>query len=141
MMSTLRCSCGHAIQDVSIHRRHGDVFSAINDQDGVFSEAAARIAAFFAADTAGSRAEWLAEAGMGYAQRLSDENVIHDILAAWWLERVLRVSECGGCGRLWIQEQPKTSRYVAFSPDWRGMRSVLQSPIAREKESQTSALP
>ena len=132
-MSALRCSCGHRISNVSIHLRHGDIFSAINDQDGVFSEAAARIAAFCAAVQAGKRAEWRAGGGMEYTQRLEDEDVIHDILSAWWLERVLRVSECAGCGRLWIQEQPKTSRYVAFSPDWRGMRSILRSPVARQE--------
>lgn len=130
-MSNLRCSCGYVISDVLIpSETEGNL---LRQQDDVFSEAAAKIAAFCTAARAGKRGEWIASDLHEYAHDLPDEDVIHDILAAYWLERALRVCECGGCGRLWVQEQPGMNRYMAFSPDESGMRGILRSPFHKPK--------
>jgi hypothetical protein len=75
---------------------------------------------------AGRRTEWLTERfGERYPNDLSDGEVIADVLLSVLSERVLSITECGRCGRVWIQRKPQTNEYWSFAPDDPGPHAVL----------------
>ena len=127
-MSKMACLCGAVINNSLCPCPTEGWILRDQDQEGYYEGTSQDIAAFFAAIQSGRRSDWIAEYFTSqYPREVSEESIVHDIIAHHKRLLVLSVAECEQCGRLWVQRGPGVNQYRSYSPDEPGYAGLLQS--------------
>ncbi len=127
-MSKLLCRCGYSIVDQTDFLPHKAEVLGDQDSEQIWDAAAESVADFFARSSAEARSEWVTlhlHAREGAAA--DPASVVYQIMKRGPLRLGRTLYECASCGRLWLQAQPGENRWISYSPDEPGTRSVLRS--------------
>jgi|SRR6266508_477093 hypothetical protein len=122
-MSKLGCLCGAVIYDQTDNLPYKGKILRDQHTEQFYDEMLVRVNAFVAAIREGRREEWLASQMSALNPiRLSDDEIIHDLIFAFFLRYSLDIYQCETCGRIWIQEHPTSNHFRSFTPDatWEG---------------------
>jgi hypothetical protein len=115
-MSTLACSCSHAINDTGHPVPHKAAFvpdeNLLNFRNALITELALLVR--------GSETprEW-AERIFGPASvqaKLEPEDMLHDFLVGLEVRYMRDAYECIRCGRLWLQSPEAENEFLSFRP-------------------------
>jgi hypothetical protein len=132
-MSKLGCPCGNVIPDQTDYLPYkGHVLSDLHCDD-FFEWVVEQTQRYLEATREGRRGAWLIEEGFkqDYIDlKLSDSEVLHDLIYTRFLTLKRDMYECDMCGRLHVQAQ-NGPRFVAYGPDNGCFNAVLDAP-ARE---------
>lgn len=129
-MSMMTCRCGAVMSDVQTPCPTEGALLLRDQEREALEEAASRdVVAFLSAVHSGQRAAWIRDffsADPDYPTDLSDEDIVKDIIDLHDAKQMLRVSECGKCGRLWVQAAPGVNSYRCYTPEEPGYAAVLR---------------
>ncbi len=127
-MSTLGCRCGYTIRDDMYNLSYKGRIRRDQDEDFFHETVTRQLVLLMAATSPEGREAWISHNFLpGYPQDADNEGMISDFL--WGLEVRLMVIlyECENCGRLWLQEEPGSDKYVPYSPEIREPHRLLAS--------------
>ncbi|WP_211472809.1 hypothetical protein [Collimonas humicola] len=117
-MSSLACTCGHIIRDITNNLPHrGSLFKGIL-QDNFFDWLIHETQSYVVAVQQDQVRQWLLEKGYGedYANLCLDHgNVLHDHIHNRYLEIKRDVFECQACGRIHIETTD--NQFASFTPE------------------------
>src|SRR5687767_2712777 len=118
-MASLQCRCGQVIVDRTDNLAYKGRIVRDQDQDQFLDQVSHDIASFVTALVDGTEHAWLVnhfQFTEAYPSETSTEAVIHDLLAgAFILRYSLTTYQCEQCGRVWIQEQPRSQTFRSFA--------------------------
>jgi hypothetical protein len=118
-MAKLQCRCGYLIVDQAGNLAYKGRILRDQDADNYFEQVSHDIASFATAMIGGTQQAWLVNHFTDvYPTDTTAEGVIHDLIAGAFLLRYsLTTYQCEQCGRIWIQEQPRSQTFRSFVPD------------------------
>jgi hypothetical protein len=130
-MASLQCHCGYLIVDRADNLAYKGRILRDQDADHFFDYFSRDIASFVTALVDGTQHAWLVNHFTDvYPTDTSTEGVIHDLVAgAFILRYSLMTYQCEQCGRVWVQEQPRSQTFRSFAPDrdWKDTFAVREA--------------
>ena len=127
-MAKLQCQCGYVIVDQADNLAYKGRILRDQDADHYFDQVSHDIASFVAALLEGTHHAWLVSHFTDvYPTDTTTEGVIHDLIAGAFLLRYsLTTYQCEQCGRIWIQEHPRSHTFRSFASDggWKDIFTV-----------------
>lgn len=126
-MSKLGCTCGQTIPDQTDNLPYKGHILPDLYHDEFFDWVADQTQSYIGAAREGRTGAWLT--ARGYSQdyidlKLSDGEVLHDLIHTRFLRFKRDVYECSGCGRLHVETQ-EISHFIGYAPDNRKVNAVL----------------
>lgn len=133
-MSKLGCPCGHTISDTTDSLPYkGDV---LPDEHHIeFFEVADQIASYIQAARTGATSAWLKEQGFAKPYidlKLSDADIVNDLIHTRFLRLIRSIYECEACGRIHI-ETSNANRFRSYAPDNGAVNSILTTSPSEER--------
>lgn len=143
-MSTLGCRCGYTIRDDADDFSYKGRVRKDQDADFFYERVTRKLALLVSATNAEQREDWISRNFLpGYPRDVDDEGMISDLLSGFEERFLVNLYECENCGRLWLQQEPRSTKYVSYSSESRKPRRLLGSrryASARAEQGQMVAV-
>lgn len=144
-MSTLGCRCGYTIRDDMYNLSYKGSIRRDQDEDFFYETVTRQLALLMAATSPEGREAWISHNFLpGYPRDVDNEGMISDFLSGLEVRLMVTLYECENCGRLWLQEEPGSDKFVPYSPESRGPHSLLASAryaAAQVEQGRTTEAP
>lgn len=119
------CTCGAIISNATYPSVTEGMLLGETIEDTVCAEMVEKVVAYFQTLESGTPTQWSrmqnGAAAPGWA---AHRDVISRIVSDAIFRHGKSVAECEHCGRVWIQKEPFSSSYLAYSPDLGNFHSI-----------------
>ncbi len=124
-MSKLACPCGEIICDNTDNLSYKGYLFADTEFFDLFNPISRDIAHFITARLGGTERQWLADY-FGHDIAMTDEDLVHTIIARNLIHPPMLVYQCQKCGRVHVQHRDHSVWFERFTPEATPHRDVFQ---------------
>ncbi|AFY41127.1 hypothetical protein [Nostoc sp. PCC 7107] len=124
-MSKMGCTCGHSIIDRTDKIPYKGHLIKDQDKDVIFEGIASDVSLYIESLLTENQEEWLKR--FPWLQGKDHRAVVWGIITQYYLKYIPHIYECENCGRLLIQENAKSQKFLCYLPSNPEIKGVLRS--------------
>jgi hypothetical protein len=114
-MSKFICKCGNIISDVEYPTPGSGVLLSEKALDTLLGQIGEILSDLRNAEKEGRRSDWINKLfSDGYPEDATDSEIVEDLLSQQVNVSSRSTTECGRCGRLYVQSEPGSATYNSF---------------------------